>query len=95
MVVKAKTKEDPCFQFWLLALKSDNGAGLNEGLMSEIEVHLLCLKEEFSRYFPDISYKLFPLVKFLFTFDFDKIPEIAQEELIEITNDTGIKSEYE
>jgi hypothetical protein len=52
------------------------------------------LKEELSRYFPDISNKLFPLVKSPFTFDFDEIPEIAQEELIEMINDTGIESEF-
>jgi hypothetical protein len=52
------------------------------------------LKEELSRYFPDISNKLFPLVKSPFTFDFEEIPEIAQEELIEMINDTGIKSEF-
>jgi hypothetical protein len=52
------------------------------------------LKEELSRYFPDISKKLFPLVKSPFTFDFEGIPEIAQEELIERINDTGIKSEF-
>jgi hypothetical protein len=52
------------------------------------------LKEELSRYFPDISKKLFPLVKSPFTFDFEKIPEIAQEEFIEMINDTGIKSEF-
>jgi hypothetical protein len=38
--------------------------------------------------------KLFHLVKSPFTFDFDEIPEIAQEELIEMINDTGIKSEF-
>jgi hypothetical protein len=52
------------------------------------------LKEELSRYFPIISNKLFPLVKSPFTFDFDEISEIAQEELIEMINDTGIKSEF-
>jgi hypothetical protein len=57
-------------------------------------VHLLCLKEELSRYFPDISNKLFPLVKSPFTFDFEEVPEIAQEELIEMINDMGIKSEF-
>jgi hypothetical protein len=59
--------------------ESSNGTGLNKSLLSEIKVHLLCLKEELSRYFPDISNKLFPLVKSPFTFDFDEIPEIAQE----------------
>jgi hypothetical protein len=34
------------------------------------------------------------LVKSPFTFDFKEIPEIAQEELIEMINDTGLKSEF-
>jgi hypothetical protein len=34
------------------------------------------------------------LVKSPFTFDFDETPEIAQEELIEIIDDTGIESEF-
>jgi hypothetical protein len=34
------------------------------------------------------------LVKSPFTFDFEEIPEIAQEELIEMINDMGIKSEF-
>jgi hypothetical protein len=34
------------------------------------------------------------LVKSPFTFDFDELPEIAQEELIEMINDTSIKSEF-
>jgi hypothetical protein len=80
-----------CSQFWLLALK--RATGLIERLLLEIKVHLLCLKD-LSRYFPDISNKLFPLVKSPFTFDFDEIPEITQEELIEMINGTGIKSEF-
>jgi hypothetical protein len=56
---------------------------LNKGLLSEIKGHLLSLKEELSRYFPDIK-KLFSLVKSPFTFGFDEIPEFAQEELIKI-----------
>jgi hypothetical protein len=74
--------------------ENNNGTGWNESLLSEIKVHLICLKEELSRYFPDISYKLFPLVKSPFTFDFDEISQIAQEELIEMINDTGIESEF-
>jgi hypothetical protein len=38
--------------------ESNNGTGLNESLLSDIKVHLLCLKEQLSRYFPDISNKL-------------------------------------
>jgi hypothetical protein len=72
----------------------NNGTGLNESLISEIKVHSLCLKEELSRYFLDISNKLFPSVKSPFTFDFEEIPESAQEEFIEMINDTGIKSEF-
>jgi hypothetical protein len=34
------------------------------------------------------------LVKSPFTFDFEEIPEFAQEELIEMINDTGTKSEF-
>jgi hypothetical protein len=57
-------------------------------------MHLLCLKQDLLRYFLDVSNKLFPLVKSPFTFDFDEIPEITQEELIEVINYTGIKSEF-
>jgi hypothetical protein len=71
--------------------ESNNGTCLNESLISEIKVYLLCLKEELSRYFLDISNKLFPLVRSLFIFDFEEIPEIAQEELIQMINDAGIK----
>jgi hypothetical protein len=52
------------------------------------------LKEELSKYFHDLSNKLFPLVESPFTFDFEEIPEFAQEELIEMINDTGTKSEF-
>jgi hypothetical protein len=93
MVVKAQRKED---MFPILAAhpeESNNNTGLNETLLSEIKVHFLCSKEELSRYFPDISNKLFPFAKSPFIFDFDEIPEIAQEELIEMINETGIKSE--
>jgi hypothetical protein len=74
--------------------ESNNGTGLNESILSEIKVHLLCLKEELSRYFPDISNKLFPLGKSSFAFDFDETSESTQKELIEMINDTGIKSEF-
>jgi hypothetical protein len=74
--------------------EENSGTGWNESLLSEIKVHLFCLKEELSRYFLDISYKLFPLVKSPFTFDFDEIPEIAQEKLIKMINHTGIESEF-
>jgi hypothetical protein len=60
MVVKAQRKED---MFPILAARpeeSNNGTGLNESLLSEIKVYLLCLKEELSRYFPDFPNKLFP-----------------------------------
>jgi hypothetical protein len=93
----SKLKGKKTYMFPVLAAhleESNNGTGLNERLISEIKVHLLCLKKELSRYFPDISNKLFPLVKSSFTFDFEEIPEIAQEEFIEMINDTGIKSEF-
>jgi hypothetical protein len=93
----SKLKGKKTCMFPILAARleeSNSGTGLNESLLSEIKVHLLCLKEELSRYFPEKSNKLFPLVKSLFTFDFDEIPEIAQEELIEMINDKGIESEF-
>jgi hypothetical protein len=93
----SKLKGKKTYMFPILAARleeSNNGTGLNESLLSEIIVHLLCLKEELSRYFLDISNKLFPLVKSPFTFDFEEIPGIAQEEFIEMTNDTGIKSVF-
>jgi hypothetical protein len=49
--------------------KSNSDTNLNAGIVSEIEVHLLSLKEEFSRYFPDIASDLFPFVKSPFTFN--------------------------
>jgi hypothetical protein len=75
----SKLKGKKTYMFQILAVRleeSNNDTGLNESLLSEKE-HLLCLKEELSRYFPDISNKLFPLVKSPFTFDFEEIPEIA------------------
>jgi hypothetical protein len=42
--------------FLILAARpeeNNNGTGWNKSLLSEIKVHLLCLKEELSRYFPD------------------------------------------
>jgi hypothetical protein len=35
--------------------ESNNGTGLNERSISEVKVHLLCLKEELSRYFQVMS----------------------------------------
>jgi hypothetical protein len=93
----SKFKGKKTYVFPVLAARleeSNSGTGLNKCLLSEIKVDLLCLKEELSRYFADISNKLFPLVKSPFTFDFDEIPEIAQEELIEMIDDTGIKSQF-
>jgi iron-sulfur cluster repair protein YtfE (RIC family) len=78
----SKLKLKNTYMFPVLAAcleKNNNVTGLNESLLSEIKVHLLCLKEELSRYFSDISNKLFPLVKSPFTFDFGEMPEIAQE----------------
>jgi hypothetical protein len=48
MVVKAQTKQDIRFQFWLLTLKRATMA------QAWAKTHLLCLKEEISRYLPDI-----------------------------------------
>jgi hypothetical protein len=93
----SKLKGKKTYMFPILAARleeSNNGTGLNESLLSKIKVYLLCLKEELSRYFPVISNKFFPLVNSPFTFDFDEIPEIAQEELIEMINDKGIESEF-
>jgi hypothetical protein len=78
----SKIRGKKTYMFPVLAAhheQSNNGRGLNKSLLSEIKVHLLCLKEELSRYFPDFSNKLFPLVKSPFTFVFDEIPEIPQE----------------
>jgi hypothetical protein len=53
----SKLKGKNTYIFPILAVRleeSNNGTGLNEGLLSEIKVHLLGLKEELSRYFPDI-----------------------------------------
>jgi hypothetical protein len=77
MSVKAQMKEG---MFRILAVRPEdcnNGTGLNESLISEINLHLQCWKRKLSRYFPDISNKLFPLVKSPFTFGFDEVPEIA------------------
>lgn len=38
--------------------------------------------------------ELFPLAKSPWTFNIDEIPEIAQEELIAVKNDKGIKTEF-
>jgi hypothetical protein len=93
MVVKALRKE---YIHTFPAAHSDDsnsGTNLNESLLSEITVHLLCLKEELSRYFLAISNKFIPLVICPFKFDSDKVPEIAQEH-ITMTNDRGIESEF-
>lgn len=79
-MVKAQRKEDVCFQVCVLTF------------LLEIKVHLLCLKEELSWYFWDISNST--LFNSSFTRDFDEIPKIAQDELIKIMNDTIIKSEF-
>jgi hypothetical protein len=87
----SKLKGKKTYMFPILAAgleESNSGTGLSESFISEIKVHLLCLEEELSRYVPDISNKLFPLVKSPFTFDIDEITEISQE-LIEIINDTA------
>jgi hypothetical protein len=70
---------------------SDNGTGLNERLLSEIKLYVLSLKV-LSRYSPYMSHILFTLVTFIFTFYVDEIPEIAQEEFIEMINDSGVKT---
>jgi hypothetical protein len=78
----SKLKGKKTYMFPILAARleeSNNGTGLNESLLSEIKVHLLCLKEELSRYFPDIPNKLFPLVKSPFTFDFDKYQKLHKK----------------
>jgi hypothetical protein len=46
---------------------------LNNSLLSEIEVNLLSLKK-LARYFQDISYTHFPLVRSPFTFEVCEIP---------------------
>jgi hypothetical protein len=56
----SKLKGKMTYMFPILAAhleENNNGTGLNKSLISEIKVHLLCLKEELSRYFPDISNK--------------------------------------
>jgi hypothetical protein len=54
----SKLKGKMTYMFPILAARleeSSNGTGLNGSLISDInKVHLLCLKKELSRYFPDI-----------------------------------------
>jgi hypothetical protein len=55
--------------------ESDSDTNLNAGILSETQVHLLSLIEEFSRYFPDIASNPFHLVKSPFTFDAAGVPK--------------------
>jgi hypothetical protein len=50
--------------------------------------------EEISRYLPDISNRLLPLVQHPSTFDVDEIPTIAQAEILEMLNDTQIDTRF-
>jgi hypothetical protein len=56
--------------------KSNSDRNLNAGIVSEIEANLLSLKEDFSRYFPDMESNLFPLVKSPFIFDAVGVSEL-------------------
>jgi hypothetical protein len=87
-----KEKKRYMFPVMVDRLEKSNVISLNESLVSGIKAHLLCLKEELSRYFPDVT-KNFPLAKFPFTFEFDEIPQTAQEELTEEIHDPFINSE--
>jgi hypothetical protein len=69
-------------------LKREQWHRLERKLTLRDKTHLLCFKEELL----NISYKLFAVVKLPLIFKFYEIPEIVQE-LINIINDKGIKSE--
>jgi hypothetical protein len=71
---------------------SNGGTNLNDSILLEIKVRLLRLTEDLLIYFPDIAKKIFRFVKSFFIFGFGKIPKMAQEEMIEMVNDAGIKS---
>jgi hypothetical protein len=62
-------------------------------LCTEIEDHLLNLREEISRYFSDISNGLFLVVRRLLTFQSGDKPDIAQDEFIEMINKAVVKLE--
>jgi hypothetical protein len=71
MSVEAQMKEGMIRILAARPEESNSGTGLNESLISEINLHMQYWKRELSSYFPHISNKLFPLVKSPFTFVFD------------------------
>ena len=61
---------------------------LGQDLKSEIIGHLETLTEEFKRYFPDVEISS-ELVKSPFLCAVENVPEEAQEEFIELKNDSS------
>ncbi|XP_046687977.1 protein FAM200A-like [Homalodisca vitripennis] len=57
--------------------------------------HLKNLKEEFSRYFPNLSEELYRLSTDPFNMDIQLLPEELQEEGIEIKNDSAARYDFD
>ncbi|XP_074031455.1 protein FAM200B-like [Leptinotarsa decemlineata] len=57
--------------------------------------HLKNLKEEFSRYFPNLSEELYKLSTDPFNMDIQLLPEELQEEGIEIKNDSAARYDFD
>ena len=73
----------------------DNNYEISESLKNDIASHLHSLKNEFSRYFPEIAKSQFALVRNPFQAKMDDcVPhnnDAAQEEFIKLINDSGAK----
>jgi hypothetical protein len=95
MDVKVIEKKKYMFQFLAASLeKNKTGIGLNQSLLSEMKVHFFSVEELLSRYFPDISSKLFYFARLPFHLMLFTEWENTQQKFIKIINSTAINSEF-
>ena len=80
------------------AALAKNKVDLDGKLKSEIEAHLQCLKQEFERYFPDLTHDDLPnwkLARNPFRVDVDILPDEIQEEFLEMKCNSVAKDDFE
>ena len=72
-----------------------SGFELNNEFINAMIKHLTILCEEFSRYFSQLPTESFTLVRDPFEMNVGDVPEIFQDEFIEMLNDSLAKKRYQ
>ena len=76
-------------------LSSALGDTTDQSICALVKAHLSALRNELQDYFPDLSDSDMKMIRNPFIFDVTSIPDILQEEFVELINDSNARDKFE